>query len=170
MAESTGTITYFQKPGKGNTERTLRIAKERAEESGIRQIVVATTGGETGRRAAEVFKDYHLLVVTHSTGFREPDTQELAEDNRQAILAEGARLLTCQHAFGGVNRAIRRQLNTYRVPATARTRLRSYGRPMPRTSLICALTRSCVSLPFEWMLSACVNLPQSKRWLPSSQI
>lgn len=137
MAESSGKITYFQKPGRENTERTLQIAKERAEGSDIRQIVVATTSGETGRKAAEIFNDYHLVVITHSTGFSEPDTQELAEENRQAILAEGARLLTCQHAFGGVNRAIRRQLNTYQVDEIMAHTLRIFGEGM---KVVCEIT------------------------------
>lgn len=137
MAESSGKITYFRKPGRENTERTLQIAKERAEGSDIRQIVVATTSGETGRKAAEIFNDYHLVVITHSTGFREPDTQELPEENRQAILAEGARLLTCQHAFGGVNRAIRRQLNTYQVDEIMAHTLRIFGEGM---KVVCEIT------------------------------
>lgn len=51
MNETPVQITYFQEPGYGNTQRVLQIAKEHAEASGIRQIVVASTTGETGRRA-----------------------------------------------------------------------------------------------------------------------
>lgn len=130
MAERTESITYFDKPGESNTARTLEIAKDRADELNVRQIVVATTGGDTGRRAADIFRDHHLVVVTHSTGFSEPDTQQLTEENRQAILAEGAALLTCQHAFGGVNRAIRRQLNTYQVDEIIAYTLRVFGEGM----------------------------------------
>jgi hypothetical protein len=130
VAEIAGGITYFDKPGKENTERTLQIARERAEQLGLRQVVVATTGGETGKRATEVFQGYHLVVVTHSTGVREPNMQELTDDNREAILAGGARLLTCQHAFGGVNRAIRRKLNTYQVDEIIAYTLRIFGEGM----------------------------------------
>jgi hypothetical protein len=137
MAKSTDKIVYFQRPGKENTTHTLRIAKEYAEESGIRQIVVASTGGETGRRAAEVFKGYHLVVVTHSTGFKDPDTQHLTEENKKAILGQGAHLLTCQHAFGGVNRAIRRQLNTYQVDEIIAYTLRIFGEGM---KVVCEIT------------------------------
>ncbi len=136
MAESAGRITYFQKPGRENTERTLQIARERAD-AGIRQIVVATTSGGTGRKAAEIFKDCHLVVITHSSGFRQPDTQELTQENRQAILAAGAHLLTCQHAFGGVNRAIRRQLNTYQVDEIIANTLRIFGEGM---KVVCEMT------------------------------
>jgi hypothetical protein len=130
MAKTSDGISYFQTPGKENTERTLQIAKRYAEKSGIRQIVVATTSGETGHRAAELFRDYHLVVVTHSAGFKEPDTQELSKENGEAILAQGAHLLTCQHAFGGVNRAIRRHLNTYQVDEIIAYTLRVFGEGM----------------------------------------
>ena len=130
MSESTGGITYFERPGKHNTERTLQIARERAEQLGLRQVVVATTGGETGKRATEVFQGYHLVVVTHSTGSSEPNVQELTDENKEAILAGGARLLTCQHAFGGVNRAIRRKLNTYQVDEIIAYTLRIFGEGM----------------------------------------
>jgi hypothetical protein len=130
MSESTGEITYFDKPGKDNTERTLQIARERAEQLGIRQVVVATTGGDTGKRATEVFQGYHLVVVSHSTGLKGPNMQELTDENKEAILAGGANLLTCQHAFGGVNRAIRRKLDTFQVDEIIAYTLRIFGEGM----------------------------------------
>jgi hypothetical protein len=61
---------YFEKHGHSNTERTLQIAKARAEELGIRTSLVATTSGATGVRAAEEFRGFNVVVVTHSTGFK----------------------------------------------------------------------------------------------------
>jgi len=130
MSESSGRITYFERPGKENTERTLQIARERAEELNLRQVVVATTTGATGRRAAEVFKAYDLVVVTHSAGFSNPNSLETSEENRQAIVGGGARLLTCQHAFGGVNRAVRRKLDTYQLDEIIAYTLRIFGEGM----------------------------------------
>ena len=137
MSESTGKIVYFDRPGKENTERTLQIAKERAERLGLRQLVVATTTGATGRRAAEVFRDFDLVVVTHSAGFSRPNSVEISEDNRKAILDEGARLLTCQHAFGGVNRAVRRKLDTYQLDEIIAYTLRTFGEG---TKVVCEIT------------------------------
>jgi hypothetical protein len=54
----------------------------------------------------------------------------LTEENRAAILALGARLLTCQHAFGGVNRAVRRKLNTYELDEIIAYTLRLFGEGM----------------------------------------
>jgi hypothetical protein len=46
-------IVYFEKPGVGNTEETLRLAVERAQARGIKKIVLASTRGDTARLAAE---------------------------------------------------------------------------------------------------------------------
>lgn len=95
------TVKYFETRGKVNTEETLSIAKERARALGIKQIVVASTYGETGRRAIEFFKDMdvNLVIVTISSGF----TKEgwiMPEDVRKELEAKGAKVLTCIHALG----------------------------------------------------------------------
>jgi hypothetical protein len=118
---------YFETQGRGNTERTLQIAKARAEELGIRTILVATTSGATGVRAAEELQDFNVVVVTHSAGFKEPNYQELTEGNRRAIEAAGAKVLTCQHAFGGVGRAVRKKLGTYELEEIMAYTLRIFG-------------------------------------------
>jgi hypothetical protein len=121
---------YFERPGRGNTERTLQIAKARAEELGIRTILVATTSGATGVRAAEEFRGFNVVVVTHSTGFNQPNVQGLTENNRQAIEAAGAKILTCQHAFGGVGRAVHKKLGTYELEEIIAYALRIFGEGM----------------------------------------
>jgi hypothetical protein len=45
-------ITYFDKAGSDNLEEVLRIAKQRAEELGIKTIVIATTTGRSGSTGA----------------------------------------------------------------------------------------------------------------------
>jgi hypothetical protein len=121
---------YFETQGRGNTERTLQIAKARAEELGIRTILVATTSGATGVRAAEEFRGFNVVVVTHSTGFKQPNVQELTEEHRRAIEAAGAKILTCQHALGGVGRAVRKKLGTYEVDEIMAYTLRIFGEGM----------------------------------------
>jgi hypothetical protein len=121
------TAIYFQKPGRENTQRTLELAKRRAEELGIKTILVASTRGETGVRACEVLRGYDVVVVTHSTGFNEPNYQELTDENRAAIEAAGGKILTCQHAFGGVGRAVRKKLGTYELEELIAYTLRLFG-------------------------------------------
>jgi hypothetical protein len=130
MGETTVHCTCFHQPGKDNLERVLQIAKERAEQLGIKSIVVATTTGQTGVRASEVFQGYNLVLVTHSDGFREPNSQELTAENRLAIQANGGRILTCQHAFGGIGRAVRKKLQTYELEEIIAYTLRIFGEGM----------------------------------------
>ena len=130
MDDTTTNCTYFRGPGRDNTECVLRIAKVRAEELGIQSVVVATTTGQTGLRATQVFRDYNLVLVTHSTGFKEPNYQELTEENREAIEANGGHILTCQHAFGGVGRAVRKKLRTYELEEIVAYTLRIFGEGM----------------------------------------
>ncbi len=130
MGETTIDCSYFHHPGQENTERVLQIAKARAEQLGIKSVVVATTTGQTGVRASEVFQGYNLVLVTHSTGFKAPNAQELIDENRQAIQANGGCILTCQHAFGGVGRAVRKKLQTYELEEIIAYTLRIFGEGM----------------------------------------
>ncbi len=98
---------YFENPGKENTDKALSIARQRAEELGIKTIVVATTSGATAVKAMEVLKDMRVIVVTHSAGFREPNTQEFTEDNRKIVESKGVPIVTAAHAFGGLSRSMR---------------------------------------------------------------
>ncbi len=103
---------YFQVPGSQNTELVLRLAKEYAQTERIKDILVASTTGETGARASEIFKDFNVVVVTHHFGFAEPGTPELTEENRRKILENGAKVLTATHALSGVERAVRKKFTT----------------------------------------------------------
>ena len=130
LSETQVVATYFQKPGRENTQRALDLAKKRAEELGIKTILVASTRGETGVRACEVFQGYDVVVITHSTGFKEPNHQELTDENRAAIEAAGGTILTCQHTFGGVGRAVRKKLGTYELEELIAYTLRLFGEGM----------------------------------------
>lgn len=38
---------YFDKPGKENTEQTLKLAFQKGQQAGINEVVVASTTGDT---------------------------------------------------------------------------------------------------------------------------
>lgn len=103
---------YFEAAGSQNTELVLKLAKEYAQAEGIEDILVASTTGETGARASEVFEDFNVVVVTHHSSFVKPGTLELREENRRKILERGAKLLTATHALSGVERAVRKKFTT----------------------------------------------------------
>jgi hypothetical protein len=118
---------YFDKPGAANLKKTLELAKARAEALGVKDILVATTTGSSGAAAAEVFKGCNLVAVTHSAGFSQQDVQELLAEHRERIEKLGGKILTCQHALGGVNRAVRHKLKTYQLDEIIAYTLRTMG-------------------------------------------
>ncbi|MCD6503719.1 MAG: hypothetical protein J7K58_05825 [Euryarchaeota archaeon] len=126
-------MVYFDKPGKENTDTTLKLAKERAEELGIKDVIIASTTGYTARKALEVFspRDYNLVVVTHCHGFREPNRNEFPEDLREELINKGVKVLTTTHALSGsVERAIRKQLGTWMPVEIIANTLRIFGEGM----------------------------------------
>ncbi len=110
------TITYFEKPGKVNTDEVLRISGKRAEELGIKTIIVASTTGATAARAASLFHGTKVIAVGHSTGFThgspQHNVQKLTGKNREIIESNGGVVLNATHAFAGVSRAIRNKFKT----------------------------------------------------------
>jgi len=103
---------YFASPGETNTDALLTFVKDYAKAAGVNNIVVASTTGETGVKASEVFKGSNVVVVTHHAGFTEPGAQELTEENRLKILENGVCILTATHALSSVERAIRKKFGT----------------------------------------------------------
>jgi hypothetical protein len=123
----TGAI-YFDNKEANNTKPTLAAAKSRADELGIKDIIVATTSGTTGIQAVEIFKDdFKLIIITHSTGFKEPNQQSLSTQNRRILEDSGAKVFTGTHAFGGVGRAVRFKFNTYEVDEIIANTLRIFS-------------------------------------------
>ncbi len=119
---------YHLKAGEANTESTLVFAERRARELSLGKIVVPTCSGKTALAAVEMFQgEREIIAVTHVTGFLKPDTQELSEENRRLLLEKGVKILTAQHAFGGVGRGVRNKLGTYQVDEIMAFTLRVFG-------------------------------------------
>lgn len=118
---------YFEKTGPENTNDTLRLAKERADRLRIRNIVVASSTGSTGVKASEVFKGYNLIVVTHVTGFKEPNLQAFDQESRLEAERNGAKIITAAHALGTLGRAVNRKFHTIQVDEIVAHVLRLFG-------------------------------------------
>ena len=103
---------YFKETGKQNTDVLLRVVKEYVEKENVKDIVVASTTGETGAKASKIFKKYNVVIVTHCFGFRELGKTELQEECKKEILANGAKIFTGTHALSSVERAVRKDFGT----------------------------------------------------------
>jgi len=103
---------YFKEAGAQNTNALLKFVKKYAEKEDIKDVVIASTTGETGAKASKILKGYNVVTVTHCVGFREPGKTELQEEYRKEILANGAKIFTGVHALSSAERAIRKDFGT----------------------------------------------------------
>ncbi|HIE03272.1 MAG TPA: hypothetical protein EYP61_00785 [Candidatus Latescibacteria bacterium] len=102
-------VLWFEGPGPENTEATLRAARERAGELGIRYLVVATSTGRTGLKATEIFRGTGISVVcvTLHAGLWKKYCSPDPEVVRKAE-GMGAKFLTATHSLmGNVEAAIK---------------------------------------------------------------
>jgi len=118
---------YFEQPGRDNTEAVLRIARQRAEELGIKTVVVASTSGDTAVKAMDALQGLRVIIVTHVAGSRAPDTQEFTEENRKTVESKGGIMVTAAHAFAGLSRAMRSKYNMYVLGEVIADTLRIFG-------------------------------------------
>ena len=103
---------YFEKPGKQNTDALLKIAKEYINGEKIENVVVASSTGETGAKAAKILKGINTVIVTHHHGFQQPGETELKEEFKSEILSNGAKIFTGTHALSSAERAIKKTFGT----------------------------------------------------------
>jgi hypothetical protein len=105
-------IAYFKKAGSQNTDDTIKLAVKRAGELNIKHIVVASSSGETGVKAAMAFKGtgVKVVVVGHHVGFSKPGVRELEEPFLKELRELGAVVVEQTHALSGVERSISRRL------------------------------------------------------------
>lgn len=99
-----GKITYFENAGIENTESTLAIAKKRADELGIKTILIASTGGDTAARAVDVFENAKVIAVGHAYGFREANKTEFTDENKSKIESRGGIVYFGGHPMTGLTR------------------------------------------------------------------
>lgn len=122
------TCRFFKKPGPENTRWVMEIAARRAKELNIRTILLATCSGKTAFDALEVMReDFKIIAVSHVAGFQKPNHQELNLEVRQQLESKGVTVLTHQHSFGGIGRAIRNKLSTYQNDEIIAFALRTFG-------------------------------------------
>ena len=97
---------YFDKPGRDNTDKTLELAHDRAQTLGIDEVVLASSKGDTARKALTVFKDFKVVVVTYHSGFKEPFQPVMPASVRTELEKGGAAVISATHALSGVERSL----------------------------------------------------------------
>jgi uncharacterized protein len=105
-------ITYFEKPGKDNTDAVMEIVKNRARELGINTVVVASYRGYTADKAVRALDGFKIIIVG---GFFEPTAKNLPETFSQGdekLIRSKATVLVATHLFSGISRAMRKKFTS----------------------------------------------------------
>jgi uncharacterized protein len=101
---------YFSKPGATNTADAAKFAIERAQELGIKHIVIASSSGRTAELFAAVMEGtgLQLVVVTHVVGFARPGEWEFSMTIADTLKKQGIQIVTGTHVLSGLERALSR--------------------------------------------------------------
>ena len=118
---------YFDRPGKDNTDQTLRLAAQRAKDLSINEVVVASTTGFTAYKAIEFFDGCRITAVTYHSGFKEPFKNSMSADVKADLQRKDIAVVAASHALSGVERSIaKKHSGVYPVLIMADT-LRLFG-------------------------------------------
>ena len=141
---------YFDKAGEGNTEDALRIAAEEAEKRGIKHMMVASTRGDTGLKAAKLLevKGIALVVVSHNTGFSEEGGQEFEAEKKAEIEKLGGTVYTGTMVLRNLGTAIR-SLQSYSQQDLVANTLRMFGQGVKVCVEIVAMAADAGLIPCE---------------------
>ena len=143
-------ITYFEKPGPENTAACVAAAVARAEELGVRYLVVASSSGDTAEalRAAVGQRQMQVVCVTYHAGFHGGD-DALPLQRRKELRDQGIEVVICSHALSGVERAIKNKLGTTGPLEIMAHTLRCFGQGVKVAVEIAVMAADSAAVPTD---------------------
>lgn len=118
---------YWETKGKANSEATVAEALRRADETGIRHVVVASCTGRTAELFLPRAGDLEIICVTHQVGFLNPGEDEMPSETRKKLAENGIRILTATHLMAGLDRACRNKFGGVYPAEIIASALRMFG-------------------------------------------
>lgn len=145
---------YFGQAGEQNIEDALRIAVEEADKRGIKHMVVASTRGGTGLKAAQLLegKGIALIVVSHNIGFSEEGAQEFDEATKAKIEKLGGTVYTGTMVLRNLGTAIR-SVQSYSQQDLVANTLRMFGQGIKVCVEIAAMAADAGLIPCDDCIS-----------------
>ena len=151
-------IHYFEKPGKINTEETLKLAITRAEELKIRHMVIASSSGETALKAVEMaenrLKELNIVCVTYHTGFYREGENSMSDDVEEFLRSRGVKVVRQSHALSGVERSISKRFGgVSRVEVIAEALRSLFGHGLKVCVEITIMAADSGAIPIEEVIA-----------------
>jgi hypothetical protein len=130
--ENKGTIVYFKNRGPENTGRTIECAVECCRAQSIKQIVVASSTGETALKVREAADpDCEVIAVTYCAGSRFADKVEAFNANRERVEEAGIKIVRGIHALSATERTFENKYGAKLIPLNlVSDALRMFGQGM----------------------------------------
>jgi len=142
-------VKYWEKPGKANTEATIRAALKRAEELGITHLVVASCTGYTVKEILRKTKKLKIVMITHQTGFSTPGKCELQKKTADELKQQGIAIYTGTHFFGGIGRAVRLKFGGLEIDELVANTLRIFGQGIKVAVEIAVMALDAGLVPYD---------------------
>lgn len=98
-------MVYWEKAGKQNSEQVIELAVQRAQELGIKHLVVASSTGATAELC--LHRGLQVACISQHAGYSKPGENRMAVEKRQLLTDAGAQVLTTTHLMAGLDRALR---------------------------------------------------------------
>lgn len=95
----------WEKHGKQNTDATVELVLQKAQEMNIKSILVASVTGKTAKMF--INKGLNIICITHQVGYAKPGLDGMNAETREYLMSNDVKLLTTTHLFAGVDRALR---------------------------------------------------------------
>ncbi len=144
-------LNGFDRPGFQNTDDVIEIAARGAKELGIGYVVVASTVGATGLKAAQKFagSGVEVVVVTHNVGFGKAGNWEMDGDTVAQIELFGAKIHKGTMVLRGLGCAVRSMSGGYSEEQIVAQTLRMFGEGTKVCLEIAAMAADAGLIPCE---------------------
>jgi hypothetical protein len=142
---------YFEKAGIENTDITLKVAFNHAASKGVRNIVLASTGGFTAEKVLHIpgREAFNIVVVTHNTGFKEEGIQSFPADLRMRLTENGVKVHTGTMVLRSLGTAIRDMAGGYSEQELVANTLRMFSQGVKVCVEITAMAADAGLIPFD---------------------
>ena len=107
------------------TEEVIAKAVEKAEELGIKYVVVASNTGEVVKKTLGKFPN--IIWVTHHFGYLKPGEFDFTQETKESMEKEGVKVLTTSHVLSGAERGLSSRFNGYGPVEVMSATLRMFG-------------------------------------------
>jgi len=142
-------IFYWERPGKGNTEKTLDLAVKRARQLKIKHFVVASCSGYTTKLLLKRVKNAKIVSVTHQAGFHQPGKSEMNKKTEKYLRKKGIVVFTGTHFFGGIGRSMRLKFGGLESDELVANTLRIFGHGIKVGVEIAIMTLDAGLIPYN---------------------